>query len=112
MKTSDRSMRLSIFVGENDMWHHRPVYSEIVHRAHRAGLAGATVVRGIEGYGATSRIHQTHLFKLSQDLPMFIVITDAEDSIRAFLPQLEELELTGLAVLDEVETVQYRARPR
>ncbi|MFI7190087.1 DUF190 domain-containing protein [Nocardia nova] len=112
MKTSDRAVRLSIFVGEDDMWHHRPVYSEIVHRAHRAGLAGATVVRGIEGYGATSRIHVTHLFRLSQDLPMLIVIADTEERIRSFLPQLDELDLTGLVVLDDVETIRYRTRDR
>ncbi|KZM74670.1 DUF190 domain-containing protein [Nocardia terpenica] len=112
MKTSGRALRLSIFVGENDVWHHRPVYSEIVHRAHKAGLAGATVLRGVEGFGASSRIHTAHLFRLSQDLPMVIVIADAEDRIRAFLPQLDELDLTGLVVLDDVDTIRYETRPR
>ncbi|MBF6066129.1 DUF190 domain-containing protein [Nocardia terpenica] len=112
MKTSGRALRLSIFVGENDVWHHRPVYSEIVHRAHKAGLAGATVLRGVEGFGASSRIHTAHLFRLSQDLPMVIVIADAEDRIRAFLPQLDELDLTGLVVLDDVDNIRYETRPR
>ncbi|MFI5783334.1 DUF190 domain-containing protein [Nocardia sp. NPDC051570] len=112
VKTSGRQIRLSIFVGENDIWHHRPVYSEIVHRAHKAGLTGATVLRGVEGYGASSRIHTTHLLRLSQDLPMVIVIADTEDRIRGFLPQLEELELSGLIMLDDVETIQYRTRRR
>lgn len=103
MKTSGRAVRLSIFLGENDIWHHRPVYSEIVHRARKAGLAGATVLRGIEGFGKTSRLHTTHLFRLSEDLPLLIVIVDSEEHIRAFLPQLDDLELSGLVVFDEVD---------
>ena len=67
MKLSGRALRLSIFVGEGDLWHHKPLYAEIVHRARRAGLAGATVLRGIEGFGATSVIHRPHLFRLSDD---------------------------------------------
>src|SRR5438105_2295216 len=96
VKLSERALRLSIFVGEGDTWHHKSVYAEIVHRAHKAGLAGASVFRGIEGYGATSRIHTAHLFRLSSDLPLLIVIIDAEDRIREFLPQLDELEISGL----------------
>jgi PII-like signaling protein len=80
VKTFRRAVRLSIFVGEGDIWHHKPLYSEIVHRAHQAGLAGATVIRGIEGYGATSHIHTTHLLQLSEDLPLLIIII-GEDSV-------------------------------
>lgn len=107
MKNSGRALRLSIFIGDGDVWHHKPLYSEIVHRAHKAGLAGATVIRGIEGYGAASRIHTTHLFRLSEDLPLLIIIADVEERVREFLPQLDELDITGLVVLDEVETVRY-----
>lgn len=107
MKSSGKALRLSIFIGESDHWHHKPLSTEIVHRAHKAGLAGATIIRGIEGYGATSRIHTTHLFRLSEDLPLLIIIADAEERIRDFLPQLEELDLTGLVALDEVEAIQY-----
>jgi len=110
MKESGRALRLSIFVGEDDLWHHKPLYCEIVHRAHKAGLAGATVVRGIEGFGATSHIHTAHLFRLSQDLPILIVIADIEHRIRGFLPQLEELVTNGLVVLDEVEVITYAAK--
>lgn len=105
MASANRNLRLSIFIGESDHWHHKPVYVEIVHRAHKAGLAGATVLRGIEGYGATSRIHTSHLFRVSQDLPMLIVIVDTEDNIRAFLSQLDDLGIEGLATLDEVWVV-------
>lgn len=108
MKDPGRVLRLSIFVGESDGWHHRSLYSEIVRRAHRAGLPGATVLRGVEGFGANSRIHTTHAFRLSQDMPMLIVIAADEERIRAFLPQLDDLDLAGLVVLDEVEVRQPR----
>lgn len=109
MKQSGRALRLCIFVRGNDIWHHKPVYSEIVHRAHRAGLAGATVVRGIEGYGASSRIHTSRLFRVSEDVPVMITITDADDRIRQFLPHLDELLTSGLVVLDDVDIVHYEA---
>jgi PII-like signaling protein len=112
VKLSGHALRLTIFVGESDHWHHKPLYSEIVHRAHKAGLAGATVVRGVEGFGATSRIHTAHLFRLSDDLPLLIVIVDAEERVREFLPQLDELEITGLVILDEVDVVRYVAGER
>lgn len=107
MRPSERAMRLSIFVDDGDIWHHKPLYAEIVHRAHKAGLAGATVIRGIEGYGATSRIHTTHVFRVSDRLPLLIVIVDTEAKIRAFLPHLDELDIDGLITLDELEIVRY-----
>lgn len=112
MKLSGRALRLSIFIGEDDIWHHRALYAEIVHRAHKAGLAGATVIRGIEGFGASSRIHTPHLFRLSSDLPLLIVIIDAESRVREFLPQLDELDISGLMTLDEVDVIRYVADAR
>lgn len=111
MKLQGRAMRLTIFLGETDHWHHRPVFTEIVHRAHAAGLAGASVFRGIEGYGASSHIHTTRILSLSEDLPVVIVIVDAEERLRAFLPQLDELITEGLVTLDPVEVVKYVGRP-
>jgi len=70
MKLQGSALRLTIFIGEDDQWHHRPLYHEIVHRAHEAGLAGASVMRGIEGYGASSRIHTSRILSLSEDLPL------------------------------------------
>ncbi|GLW11215.1 UPF0166 protein [Microtetraspora sp. NBRC 13810] len=111
MKLEGPALRLTVFVDETDQWHHRPLYHEIVHRAHAAGLAGASVLRGIEGYGASSRIHTTRILSLSDDLPVAVVIVDAEDRIRAFLPELAELVIEGLVILDPVEVIHYVGRP-
>lgn len=110
MKIEGQAVRLTIFIGEDDTWHHKPLYHEIVHRAHAAGLAGASVLRGIEGYGATSRIHTTRLLSLSEDLPIAIVIVDTDERIRAFLPQLDELISEGLVIIDPVEVIRYVGR--
>ncbi|GAA2432598.1 DUF190 domain-containing protein [Actinomadura vinacea] len=110
MRSAGPALRLTIFVGEGDRWRHRPLYHEIVARARAAGLAGASVLRGIEGFGASSRVHTARILSLSEDLPIAIVIVDAEDRIRAFLPQLDELVRDGLVVLDPVEVVRYTGR--
>jgi uncharacterized protein len=110
MKLEGRARRLTVFVGEDDHWHGRPLYTEIVHRAHAAGLAGASVFRGIEGYGASSRVHTARLLSLSADLPVAIVIVDVEEKVRAFLSQLDELVVEGLVILDEVDVIRYVGR--
>jgi uncharacterized protein len=89
MKLEGPSMRLTIFIGESDQWHHHPVYTEIVHRAHRAGLAGVS---------------------LSEDLPVAIVIVDTAERIEAFIPELDELIQEGLVILDPVKVIKYVGR--
>jgi uncharacterized protein len=110
MKLSGAALRLSIFVGQDDRWHHKPLFTEIVHRAHRAGLAGASVLHGIEGYGASSRIHTSRLLSLSEDLPVLVIIVDEEEKVRAFLPQLDELVTEGLVIVDPVQVIRYVGR--
>lgn len=110
MKLSGPSRRLSIFIGETDQYHHTPLYHEIVARAKEAGLAGASVFRGIEGFGATSRIHTTRILSLSEDLPLVVIIVDTAEKIEAFLPRLDELIAEGLVIIDDVEVIKYVGR--
>jgi PII-like signaling protein len=110
MRLQGRASRLTVFVREDDHWHGRPLYAEIVHRAHAAGLAGASVFRGIEGYGATQRVHTARLLSLSGDLPVAIIIVDTEPAVRGFLAQLDELVTDGLVIVDEVQVVRYVGR--
>jgi len=102
--------RLTVFIGESDRYHHRPLYTEIVHRAHAAGLAGASVLRGIEGFGASSTVHTTRLLSLSEDLPVVIVIVDEAERIERFALELDALIAEGMVVIDEVQVVRYVGR--
>jgi PII-like signaling protein len=103
--------RLTIFLGESDQWHHRPVHTELVHRAHAAGLAGASVLRGIEGFGASSRVHTTRLLSLGDDLPIAVVIVDTAEKVEAFLPEIDELLTGGLVILDPVTVLAHLGGP-
>lgn len=97
--------RLTVIVAESDRVGHRPLYTEIVHRAHAAGLAGATVLRGIEGFGASQQIHTSRLLSLSEDLPVSVILVDTAERIDAFLPDLQELVDDGLIMTDDVHIV-------
>jgi PII-like signaling protein len=110
MRLHGQAVRLTIMVGESDQAHHHPVYTEIVHRAHRAGLAGASVFRGMEGFGKSSHIHTSRLLSLSEDLPVAVIIVDTDERIRDFLPQLDDLNIEGLVLLEPVDTVRYARR--
>ncbi len=111
MKLEGRQKRLTIFIGEADRHGHTPLATEIVQRAHRAGMAGASVFRGVEGFGASNHIHTTRILSLSDDLPIAVVIVDTEERIRAFVAELDELIAEGLVIMDDVDVVKYVGRP-
>jgi uncharacterized protein len=102
---------LRIFVGESDLISHVPVYEKIVLEARKAGLAGATVTKGISGFGASSRIHTTKLLRLSEDLPLVVEIVDSEEKIEQFIPTLNEIfeqaNSGGLITMEKVKIIKY-----
>jgi hypothetical protein len=110
MKIEGPGKLLRIFIGESDTWHGKPLYQAVVQRVREEGLAGATVLRGIEGFGASSRIHTARILRLSEDLPLVIEVVDAEDKINAFVPLLDEMITEGMVTLEKVEVLAYRAR--
>lgn len=104
-------MRLMVYIGETDHWHGRPLYDALVVRAREMGLAGATVLRGVEGFGAHSRLHTAKVLRLSENLPIVIEIIDREERVRAFLAACDEMIAEGLVTLEPVEIVKYTAAP-
>lgn len=109
MKTQGPGRRVRIYIGESDQCRGKALYVAIVQEARKRGLAGATVARGIMGYGAASVIHEPHLFRLSNDLPVVIEIVDTDEKIRAFLPVLDDMVQEGMITTSEVEIIAYKA---
>ena len=100
---------LRIFVGESDKHEGLPLYEWIVRKARKQGLAGATVLRGLEGFGAHSRLHTAKILRLSTDLPIVVEIVDTEEKIHNFLPAIDDAIGEGLATLEKVEVRFYRS---
>jgi PII-like signaling protein len=98
-----------IYLGESDQWHGKPLYQAIVGLARDRGLAGATVLRGIEGFGAKAHLHTSRILHLSEDLPIVIEIVDQEDRLRAILPELDAMVGDGLITLEKVEVFVHRS---
>lgn len=97
--------RLMILTDEDRTWNHKPLVDEIIRRAHRAGLAGASAFRGVEGFGASQLVHTSRILDLSDKLPMMVLMVDSHDKIEQFLPQLDELDIGGVITIDDVEIV-------
>jgi PII-like signaling protein len=104
------AQRLTIFVDETDRVHHKNVCTEIVHRAHQSGMAGASVFRGVEGYGASNHVHTTRFLSLSDDLPVMVVIVDSPERIERFLGEIDDLLTDGLVVIEDVQVMHYQGR--
>ena len=112
MRVESRAVRLTVFLTDTGCYHHRPRCNEIVRRARKAGLAGATVFHGVKGFGASSRIHTGQVRRLRDERPVRIEMVDAADRIRAFLPELDELVGHGLAILEPVAVIRFAAAQR
>ena len=108
MKISEEGQLLRIFIGESDKWNGKPLYEALVLKAREMGLAGATMVRGLMGYGAASRIHTAKILRLSEDLPVIVEIIDSSDKIAFFLPVIDEMVQEGLVTLERVQVILYR----
>ncbi len=110
MKIEGKAKVLSIYIGEGDHLHHRPLYQVIVEKLRESALAGATVMRGIEGYGRHSRIHTAAILRLSEDLPILIQVVDTEERIASVMPFIEEMVSDGLVTLEDVDVIIYRSK--
>jgi PII-like signaling protein len=108
MKVPQDGYLLRIFVGESDKHGHVPLYEAIVVKARKAGLAGATVLRGVMGFGKHSVLHTAKILRLSEDLPMIIEIVDSLEKIEGFLPTLDTMVLEGLVTVEKVRVIHYR----
>jgi uncharacterized protein len=110
MTIPEEGYLLRIFVGESDRYGHHPLYESIVLEARKNGLAGATVLRGLMGFGKHSVLHTAKILRLSEDLPMIIEIVDSGEKVENFLPLLDEMISDGLVTLERVKVLHYKAQ--
>ena len=109
MRLEGEGKLLRIFIGESDRWHGKPLYEAIVELARREGMAGATVIRGIEGFGADSRLHTSRILRLSEDLPVVIEIVDTDERIERILTLIDPMVSEGMVTLERVHVIAYRS---
>jgi PII-like signaling protein len=107
MKLAGKAKMLRIHFGEDDKWREIPLYRAIVEKCRELDIAGATVFRGIEGYGASTLIRRSHLLSFSSDAPVMVSVIDSEEKIRQLLPHLDQMVQEGLIALSEVEVIKY-----
>lgn len=112
MKLLEEGLLLRVFIGESDTHQGKPLYEQIVRKAKELNLAGATVLRGIMGFGANSRLHTASLLRLSQDLPIIIEIVDSQEYIDKLLPFLDEVVKEGLVTIEKARVLMYGDRQR
>jgi len=107
MKLPEEGMLLRVLIGEQDKLNGKPLYEQIVMRARELNMAGATVLQGILGFGADSRIHSAKILRLSEDLPIVVEIVDTEEKINTILPFLDETVQEGMITLEKVKVLKY-----
>jgi uncharacterized protein len=107
MKLEGKAKMLRIHFGEDDQWQGLPLYQAIVERCRKLDIAGATVYRGIEGYGASTMIRRSHMFRFSSDAPILVQIIDTEENIQRLIPALDEMVSEGLIAVSDVEVIKY-----
>lgn len=108
MKLPQEGMLLRVFVGETDRVHGKSLYEQIVLKARELGLAGATVLRGTMGFGASSRVHSAKILRLSEDLPIVIELVDTEENLNRLMPFIDENVTEGLVTMERVRVIKYR----
>lgn len=109
MTIPEEGARLRVYLGESDKHEGKPLYEWLVLKARETGLAGATVLRGIEGFGAHSRLHTAKILRLSEDLPIVVEIVDAREKIEAFVPAVDAAIQEGLVTVEPVQVRFYRS---
>ena len=104
---SGEQVLVRVFVGESDTWKHKPLVTALVERLRKEGFAGATVLRGVMGFGASSVVHTSNLLRLSEDLPVVIEIVESEEHVQRLLPILDEMVSEGLVTMEPVRVLKY-----
>lgn len=107
MKIEGEAKRIRVYIGESDHWHGKPLHVAIVERCRQEGFAGATVFRGIEGFGAHSRIHTSSILRLSEDLPIVVEIVDKPERAEILVAMLDEMVSEGLVTVEDVHVLKY-----
>jgi len=107
MHIESDAKRVTVFIGESDRWHHQPLHTALVEMLRREGCAGATVVKGVEGFGKDSRIHTASILRLSEDLPVVLTFVDSAERVEAVMPHVEEMVGAGLITIEDVHVRRY-----
>ncbi|ADQ14098.1 DUF190 domain-containing protein [Halanaerobium hydrogeniformans] len=101
---------LKIYIGETDQWQGEPLYEQLIMKFKEKGLAGATAIAGIEGFGLSTKIKSSHIWELSEDLPIIVEVVDKAEKIEAVIPMVEEMVKDGLVTVEEIEIITYKSQ--